>query len=180
MEPKPAASWPLWALLVMKSSLPLAVHPVKSPVSKPPLITRFDKVGGGGAVGASTVTAKTADAALVPFASVSVAVKLCGPTVSPLAGKLQSPLAFTEAWPTDVVPSNTLTVLLASPVPVNVIEVAVVRPSLTGAVSGENKAMTGGAGGVGGGGGGAEPGGGWIKLIKSTGPEFVSATVITG
>src|SRR5262249_47812436 len=108
------------------------------------------------AVGASTVTAKTADARLVPFASVSVAVKLCGPTVSPLAGKLQAPLAFTEAWPTDVVPSNTLTVLLASPVPVNVIDVAVVWPSPMGAVSGENKAMTGAAGGVVGGGGGAE------------------------
>ena len=109
-----------------------------------------------GAVGASTVTAKTADAALVPFAS-AVAVKLCAPTVSPLSGKLQAPLAFTEAWPTDVVPSNTLTVLLASPVPVNVIEVAVVWPSPTGAVSEENEAMTGAAVGVGGGGGGAEP-----------------------
>src|SRR6516165_6116617 len=138
------------------ATLPLVVHPVKSPVSKPPLTTR--SVGGGGddAVGASTVTAKTADAALVPFASVSVAVKLCVPTVSPLSSKLQAPLAFTEAWPTDVVPSNTLTVLLASPVPVNVIEVAVVW-SPTGDVSGENEAMTGAAGGVGGGGGGAEP-----------------------
>jgi hypothetical protein len=85
---------------------------------------------------ASTVTAKTADAALVPFASVSVAVKLCVPTVSPLSSKLQALLAFNEAWPTDVVPSNTLTVLLASPVRVNVIEVAVVWPSPTGAVSG--------------------------------------------
>jgi len=100
---------------------------VKSPVSKPPLTTRFVGEGElGGVVGASTVTAKTADAVLVPSASVSVAVKLCRPTVNPLACKLQAPLAFTEAWPIDDVPADTLTVLLASPVPVNVIEVAVV------------------------------------------------------
>src|SRR5438445_3243042 len=83
---------------------------VKSPVSKPPLTARF--VGGGGdelgAIGAANVSTQAAQAALIPFAAGSVAVKLCAPTVSPLSSKLQAPLAFTEAWPTDVVPSNTL------------------------------------------------------------------------
>ena len=127
MEPRPAASWPLWAWLVMKISgrdpqatFPLSVHPVKFPVSNPPLTTRFvgDVAVAVDDDDASIVTERGADATLVlPAASVSVAVKLWLPTAKLLAVMFQVPLAFTEAVPTDFVPSNTCIVLFASPVP---------------------------------------------------------------
>ena len=113
-------------------------------------ITGADGVGEVGWVGdeiASTVTARGADATLVlPAASASVAVKLCPPTVKLLAVKFQAPFPFTEAVPRDFVPSNTCTVLFASPVPAKVSVVAVVWPSLVGDVSGENEDIFGCAG----------------------------------
>ena len=155
--PKTAPYLPLSALLLMKTcgpqtevpTFPLSVHPVKSPVSKPPLATRFAVTGGGGADDESIVTAKGADFTLVlPAASVSVAVKLWLPTAKLLAGMFQVPLAFTEAVPMEFVPSNTCIVLFASPVPLKVRVVAVVWPSLVGAGSGENEDIFGCAGAV--------------------------------
>ena len=53
--------------------------------------------------------------------------------------KLQAPLAFTVVVPSDVVPSYTVTVLLASAVPVRVTELFALTVSF---------AITGAAGGV--------------------------------
>ena len=61
--------------------------------------------------------------------------------------KLHAPLALTVAVPSWVDPSNTSTVLLASPVPVNVSVVALVISSPTAPLSGENEAIVGAASG---------------------------------
>ena len=104
---------------------------------------------GGDDGAASIATARGADFTLVlPAASVSVAVKLWLPTAKLLAVMFQVPLAFTEAVPTEFVPSNTCIVLFASPAPVKVRVVAVVWPSLVGAESGENEDIFGCAGAV--------------------------------
>ena len=125
----------------------------------PPTETRFSSVGnvvendpGGGGTMASTVTSNGFDGVLVPLASVSVAVNTWVVTVKPLSRMFQLPLASAWAEPAAVVPSNRLTVLLASAVPLNVIAVAVVWPSPTGAVSGEKLLIVGRGGGPGGGG----------------------------
>ena len=56
----------------------------------------------------------------MPAASVSFAVKLWLPFGNAAVAKLQAPLAFAVAVPSCVVPSNTVTVLLASAVPFRV------------------------------------------------------------
>ena len=56
---------------------------------------------------------------------------------------VQAPLPLATALPNSVAPSNTLTVALASAVPVSVRTFAVVLPSPTVPVSGENEAIVG-------------------------------------
>src|SRR3984893_9290357 len=105
------------------------------------------------------VTEKAADGALVwPEESVSVAVRLCVPSLSTDVGRVvQWPLPSAVAIPIWVVPSNTLTVLLATAVPVRVGVLSLVIWSPTIPLSVENEVICGAAGGVGGG-VGAEPG----------------------
>ena len=125
---------------------------------------------GGDDGAASIATARGADFTLVlPAASVSVAVKLWLPTAKLLAGMFQVPLAFTGAVPMEFVPSNTCIVLFASPVPLKVRVVAVVWPSLVGAVSGENEDIFGCAGAVvSTGGGGADD----ESIVTAKGADF--------
>ena len=110
--------------------------------------------GGGGGVEEDTftVTGNADDAALVPFASVSVAVNVCTPFEALFSVKLQLPDVSTLVVPRLTVPltvrSYTVTVLLASAVPFKVIVLVVSTPL----VAGENVAMIGAAGGAGGGG----------------------------
>ena len=56
---------------------------------------------------------------------------------------LQFPAAFTGVLPSKLVPSNICIVLFASPFPLKVRLVAVVRPSPVGVVSGENDETVG-------------------------------------
>ena len=60
--------------------------------------------------------------------------------------KLQAPLAFAVAVPICEPPSNTLTVLPASAVPANVRRFALVIPTPTVPLSGENEVILGAAG----------------------------------
>ena len=60
--------------------------------------------------------------------------------------KLQAPVPLAVALPSSAAPSNTLTVLLASAVPVSVRTFALVMPSPTVPVSGENEVMLGAVG----------------------------------
>ena len=57
--------------------------------------------------------------------------------------KLQAPLPFATALPSSVAPSKTLTVALASAVPVSVSVLSLVMPSPTVPLSVENEAMVG-------------------------------------
>ena len=59
--------------------------------------------------------------------------------------KLQAPLEFAEAVPSQVVPSYSTTTLLAAAVPVTVSVLALVMPSPVTALSGENEATVGAA-----------------------------------
>ena len=61
----------------------------------------------------TTFTTVAADAALVPVASVAVAVKLWAPSDKALGAKAHAPALFTVVVPRKVVPSNTFTVLFA-------------------------------------------------------------------
>src|SRR5690348_5603351 len=102
-----------------------------------------------GATGAtvSTVTAYAAETApVLPAASVAVAVKLCAPSASTAVAKLQAPVPLATALPMSVAPSNTLTVLLASAVPLSVSVFASVRWSPAVPLSGENAAIVGALG----------------------------------
>src|ERR1035437_8921565 len=104
-----------------------------------------------GATGAvvSMVTLSAEDATpVLPAASLAVAVRLWAPLLSAAVTKLQAPLAFAVAVPSLVLPSNTLTVLLASAVPLSVSTVALVMPSPTTPLSGENEVMVGATGAV--------------------------------
>src|ERR1700682_3009706 len=104
-----------------------------------------------GAPGAwvSMVTEKAADDTLVwPEESVSVAVRLCVPSLSTDVGRVVHwPLPFAVAVPIWVVPSNTLTVLLATAVPVSVGVLSLVIWSPTIPLSIENEVICGAAGG---------------------------------
>src|SRR5262249_16945604 len=99
--------------------------------------------------GAVTVTARADEAAPVfPAASVAVAVKLGAALAKLPVVKLQAPLPLATTLPSSVAPSNTLTVALASAVPVSVRTFVLVIPSPTVPVSGENEAMVGATGAV--------------------------------
>src|SRR5260221_653143 len=83
-----------------------------------PLSTENETMVGVVGVEIFIVTAATAEAApVLPAASVAVAVKLCVPLANPAVVYAQAPLPFALALPSRVAPSNTLTVLLASAVP---------------------------------------------------------------
>ena len=78
-------------------------------------------VGAVGAVGADgTVTASAADAKpVLPAASIAFVVKLWPPLARGAVVRLHAPAPLAVAVPTEVAPSNTCKVLLASAVPVN-------------------------------------------------------------
>src|ERR1700749_956255 len=101
-----------------------------------------------GAFGAtvSIVTANADDAALVPPEVVSVAVKLWLPFASVAVANVHAPLLFAVAVPSLVVPSYTVTVLLAAAVPVSVRVVSLVMWSPTTPLSVETEAVVGAAG----------------------------------
>src|SRR3974390_149063 len=103
-------------------------------------------VGATGAV-VSTVTAIAAEAApVLPATSVAVAVRLCAPLASVPVVYVQAPLPLAVVVPSNVVPSKTFTVALASAVPVSVNVASLVIPSPTTPLSVENDAMIGAAG----------------------------------
>src|SRR5262245_60652054 len=103
-----------------------------------PVSGETDAITGAVGAAASTVTDRADEAApVLPAASVAVAVKLCAPLASAAVARLHAPLALALAVPIWAVPSNTLTRLLASAVPVSVSTVALVVPSPTVALSGE-------------------------------------------
>ena len=85
-------------------------------------------VGAAGAT-VSIVTLIATEAALVTPDTVSVAVKLCGPSGKGTVVKLQAPLALAVAVPSSVVPSYTFTVLFATALPVSVRIAGSVMPS---------------------------------------------------
>jgi hypothetical protein len=113
-----------------------------------------------------TVTGNDGDeGALVPLASVSVAVNVCTPLAALFSVKVQLPDVSTAVLPTSMVPSYTVTVLLASALPANVIVLVVSTPL----VAGEKDEIAGGGGALPvGGGGGGEP---------ETGTTLISARV---
>src|ERR1035441_3481058 len=99
-----------------------------------------------GATGAtvSTVTLSAVEAApVLPAASVAVAVRLWMAFDKAPVVKLQAPVPLAVALPSSVAPSYTFTVLLATAVPVSVKTFALVMPSPTTPLSGENEAMVG-------------------------------------
>src|SRR5262245_42687197 len=100
-----------------------------------PLIASLRTIGAVGAT-VSTVRARAADdAPVLPAASVAVAVKLWPPLASVAVVYDHAPLAFAVAVPIWVDPSNSLTVLPASAVPVRVSVLSLVMPSPTTPVS---------------------------------------------
>src|ERR1700730_10527857 len=112
-----------------------------------PLSGENDAIVGALGTWVSTVTASAADTApMVPAASVAVAVKLWTPLASTAVAKFHAPVPFAVAVPSSVAPSNTLTVLLASAGPARVRTVALVMPSPTVPLSGENDAIVGALG----------------------------------
>ncbi len=113
----PATPVPLKVGKLSSVAALLATSPLTAPTSSTTLLS----AGAAGGV-TSTVKLKGAlGAEVLPAASVLVAVKLCVPSVSGLAGVIaQLPLASTTAVPKSTVPSKTLMVLPTSPVPVKV------------------------------------------------------------
>jgi hypothetical protein len=91
----------------------------------------------------STVTPSAVDAALVIPATVSVAVKLWVVLDKVPVVKFQAPLPLAVTLPSSMAPSYTFTVLLATAAPVSVRTVALVIPSPTVPLSGENEVMVG-------------------------------------
>src|SRR5947207_2296913 len=100
---------------------------VELPVSEAAITSGVD---GAGAV-VSIVTARAADAAFAfPAMSVAVAVMLCAPCVRVDAVTDQLPEPSAAALPIWVVPSNSVTVLFASAVPLKVGVVTLVMLSV--------------------------------------------------
>ena len=94
-------------------------------------------VGAAGAT-VSTVTVRADDGVLIlPAVSVAVVVKACEPSASFAVAKLHAPFASAVVVPSNVDPSYTLIVLLATAVPLRVRTVALVMPSPSVALSGE-------------------------------------------
>src|SRR5690348_11278469 len=102
-----------------------------------------------GAIGAtvSTVALRAAEAApVLPATSVAVAVRLWAPLASAAVVYVQAPVLLAVALPSSGTPSKTLTVLLASAVPVSVRVLSLVMLSPTTPLSVENEAMLGATG----------------------------------
>src|ERR1700722_10569796 len=100
----------------------------------------------------STVTENGEDATLVTPETVSAAVTLGLPSASFVDVTVHAPVPSAVAVPSSVVPSNTFTVLFATAVPFRVSVLALVMPSPTTPLSGENEVIFGAAGTGGGGG----------------------------
>src|ERR1017187_619189 len=113
-----------------------------------PLSGENETIEGAAGTWVSTVTLNAVEAALVIPATVSVAVKLWVALLNAAVAKLQAPLPLAVALPSSVAPSYTFTALLATAVPVSVRTFALVMPSPTTPLSGENEAMVGAAGPV--------------------------------
>src|SRR6185436_3683803 len=99
-----------------------------------------------GLIGAtvSMVTLSAVEAALVlPATSVAVALRLWPPLESAAVVKLQAPAPLALTLPSRLAPSKTLTVALASAVPVSVRVLSLVMPSPTTLLSVEYDAMVG-------------------------------------
>src|SRR5690348_5890234 len=102
-----------------------------------------------GAIGAtvSTVALRAAEAApVLPATSVAVAVRLWAPLASAAVVYVQAPVLLAVALPSSGTPSKTLTVLLASAVPVSVRVLSLVMLSPTTPLSVENEVMLGAIG----------------------------------
>src|ERR1035437_3077072 len=110
-----------------------------------PLSGENETIEGAPGTWLSTVTLNAVEAVLVIPATVSVAVKLWVALLSAAVVKLQAPLPLAVALPSSVAPSYTFTVLLATAAPVSVRTFALVMPSPTTPLSGENEAMVGAA-----------------------------------
>src|SRR5258708_38371216 len=110
-----------------------------------PLSTENETMVGVVGVEIFIVTAATAEAASeLPAASVAVAVKLCVPLANPAVVYAQAPLPFAIVLPSSVAPSNTLTVLLASAVPLKAASVTLRVALLTieGAIGSDASTVT--------------------------------------
>src|ERR1035438_9476769 len=111
-----------------------------------PLSVENETMVGATGTCVSTVTPSAVDAALVVPATVSVAVKLWVALDKVPVVKFQAPLPLAVTLPSSFTPSYTFTVLFATAVPVSVKTFALVMPSPTTPLSGENEAMVGAAG----------------------------------
>src|SRR5436309_15477980 len=95
-------------------------------------------------IGATIVTGKSADVALtLPAMSVAVAVMLCAPCVRADVVTDQLPEPSAAALPIWVVPSNSLIVLFASPIPLKVGVVTLVILSVVEVPSSEPAVKSG-------------------------------------
>src|SRR4029077_18418351 len=95
----------------------------------------------------SMVTLSAADAALVlPATSVAVALRLCATLCGAAVVTLQAPALLSLTLPSRLAPLKTLTVALASAVPVSVRVLSLVMPSPATLLSVEYDAMVGLAG----------------------------------
>src|SRR4029079_14930016 len=112
-----------------------------------PLSVEYEPIAGVAGALASMVTLSALEAALVlPATSVAVAVRLWPPLVSAAVVKLQAPAPLAVADPSRVAPSQTLTVALASALPVRVRVLSLVMPSPTVPLSVEYEPIAGVAG----------------------------------
>ena len=140
VEPSLIVTTALAAPVPLSAAFDVILSVVDEPVSLERLAVTVGAV-------VSMGTLRAEDAALVlPATSMSVAVKLWMVLVRVPVTKLQAPLAFAVAVPSVVLPSNTVTVLLASAAPVSVKTFTLVMPSPTVPLSSENEVMAGAVG----------------------------------
>src|SRR5260221_10022952 len=135
--------------VALASAVPVSVRTLALVMPSPvtPVSGENEAIVGTVGTWVSTVTLSAADAVpVLPAASVAVDVRLWAPSASAAAVKLQAPVPLAGALPSSVTPSNTLTVVLASAVPVSVRVLSLVRPSPTVPLSVENEAMLGATG----------------------------------